>query len=268
MGEGERACAETCTFGGVTASCSDRIKFESTHGISTDPAPCGASREVVAEYCPICSKCELEFSGCKSSKAEAERACATNCTFKGMSSTCSDRIKWGSTHEMNGEVAPCAASRKMVLDYCPICGKCTLEASGCYLQTYEFTVGQLVMAMYFDNKWHPGRVKKGPINGKYQIAFETIPVIVFTSKVKPLPKNYHLASSKPKAATAAITGKSATLPNLLAWTEASRQFLVGVAFSCFAAAGLAILATRKLTKWRQGGCTGAAHLSTELQVEE
>merc|ERR1719150_2709279 len=155
---GEQACSEICTFEGVNASCSDRIEFGSAHDMKADPAPCEASRKVLVDYCPVCASCELEFSGCKSSKKEAENACAKNCNFNGMNATCSDRIKWGATHEMVDQAAPCESSRKMVLDMCPICGQCTLEASSCYVKTYKFRVGQAVMAMHFDDKWCPGKV--------------------------------------------------------------------------------------------------------------
>merc|ERR1719433_1142417 len=102
---GEHACGKICSFAGVNASCSDRIQFGSTHDRKADPAPCAASRKDVIDYCPICGNCELEYSGCKSSQKKAELACAKKCEFAGMSASCSDRIKWGSTHQMQGQAA-------------------------------------------------------------------------------------------------------------------------------------------------------------------
>merc|ERR1740138_1868496 len=64
-------------------------------------------------------------------KRSDSQACDEKCLYQGQYATCKERVAWGSTHRFRGRPDACELSHKMVLEQCPVCGKCTLDDTGC-----------------------------------------------------------------------------------------------------------------------------------------
>lgn len=58
-------------------------------------------------------------------------ACGKQCTYAGLTKDCRSRTFWGAIHHFAGQKDACKKSHIEVLKTCPVCGDCSVAASGC-----------------------------------------------------------------------------------------------------------------------------------------
>jgi len=151
------ACDLVCSMYGSNASCIDSIRDTAETDFAGQPEACLSARGRVLRWCPACSHCPLEITGCvdgvdvpfapaedglqhapkdaPSTAAEdapkngdaSAAPCETECEFEGKTATCAERVAYN--FRTNADLLPggqynCSQAYHNVVDHCPVCAAC------------------------------------------------------------------------------------------------------------------------------------------------
>mmetsp|Transcript_95879 Transcript_95879/g.286194 ORF Transcript_95879/g.286194 Transcript_95879/m.286194 type:complete len:465 (-) Transcript_95879:189-1583(-) len=64
---GDKGCEESCRLNGISATCTQRIRYSVKHQFEGDPGACEQAHELLMKQCPVCSRCSrssLSSLGC------------------------------------------------------------------------------------------------------------------------------------------------------------------------------------------------------------
>ncbi|CAK0821882.1 unnamed protein product, partial [Prorocentrum cordatum] len=135
---GDAGCDAQCTHDGQTATCRAHIHLVAFQELLGTPDSCDAARNITIARCPACRGCSMESAGCDVLSAPAvpeadtpEEACAITCEVGDQVASCQDRIQWSSQNTFKAKPDACESSLELVLNQCPRCAGCTVQASGC-----------------------------------------------------------------------------------------------------------------------------------------
>jgi len=132
----------------------------------SQPDSCVTGLSLAIEQCPACSGCSIADSGCEApsptgslpydcsagldnwakgwSVGKKEWCCANkrlgcgcdaDCSYKGVSAPCNERIQFAAIDELAGQADACEAALGLVRQQCSAaCNQCTLADSGCHVK--------------------------------------------------------------------------------------------------------------------------------------
>ncbi|CAK0837204.1 unnamed protein product, partial [Prorocentrum cordatum] len=134
----------------------DRVLWAADHAFEGDADACDSAHRLVVAQCPMCAGCTPLQSGCLgdgegvdaapaddeaeppppmasdgSSVEDVAPECSVNCTFKGASSSCGDRLHWVARFLFTGDPSSCQAAYGVLLKECQDCSGCSAELAGC-----------------------------------------------------------------------------------------------------------------------------------------
>eukprot|EP00931_Biecheleriopsis_adriatica_P024573 TRINITY_DN1527_c0_g1_i10.p1 TRINITY_DN1527_c0_g1~~TRINITY_DN1527_c0_g1_i10.p1 ORF type:complete len:431 (-),score=66.56 TRINITY_DN1527_c0_g1_i10:144-1436(-) len=132
-------CDASCSFKGVSDTCTNRVQWAASNTFSSDPDACQEAHKQVLQECPVCSSCQAADTRCHGGSspqapvpAVTASGCDASCSFKGVSDTCTNRVQWAASNTFSSDPDACQEAHKQVLQECPVCSSCQAADTRCH----------------------------------------------------------------------------------------------------------------------------------------